>query len=116
MVDVSFSPEIEKLDLEAEKEYQILRITQEALTNIRKHAESEEALIEVRIVDGRLRLSIIDQGKGFEVVKLRQEEIGFGYKTMRERAETIGGELSIQSAPGEGTILNIHVPISNGIK
>jgi two-component system sensor histidine kinase DegS len=85
----------------------VLRITQEALHNVRKHA----AATEVRIgLDGN-RLVIADNGRGFDVMRLATGATrNFGLQFMRERAELMGSELQIESRQGEGTRILLRLP------
>ena len=85
----------------------VLRITQEALQNVRKHA----AATEVRIsLDGN-RLVIADNGRGFDVMRLATGATrNFGLQFMRERAELMGSELQIESRQGEGTRILLRLP------
>jgi two-component system sensor histidine kinase DegS len=85
----------------------VLRITQEALQNVRKHA----AATEVRIhIDGN-RLVIADNGRGFDVMRLATgASRNFGLQFMRERAELMGSELQIESRQGEGTRILLRLP------
>jgi signal transduction histidine kinase len=90
---------------------QITRIVQEALTNVRKHAQAMAVAVTLGVEDGRLLVRITDDGRGFDVAAV-QEAAGarFGLETMRERAEGIGGTLDIASAPGRGTTITLAVP------
>jgi two-component system sensor histidine kinase DegS len=85
----------------------VLRITQETLQNVRKHA----AATEVRIsLDGN-RLVIADNGRGFDVMRLASGvSRNFGLQFMRERAELMGSELQIESRQGEGTRILLRLP------
>lgn len=85
----------------------VLRITQEALQNVRKHA----AATEVRIsLDGN-RLVIADNGRGFDVMRLATGATrNFGLQFMRERADLMGSELQIESRQGEGTRILLRLP------
>lgn len=85
----------------------VLRITQEALQNVRKHA----AATEVRIsLDGN-QLVIVDNGRGFDVMRLATgASRNFGLQFMRERAELMGSELQIESRQGEGTRILLRLP------
>lgn len=93
----------------------IFRIFQESLTNIAKHANASEANVSLEITETYVRLSVIDNGGGFELpydwlALARQGHLGL--VGMRERAEAIGGELEIISHPGGGTTLQLFVPIN----
>jgi signal transduction histidine kinase len=94
-------------------ELQLIRIIQEALTNVRKHAKASNARIEVQRDGEHLRVTISDDGIGFDVtMRPRGEFPRFGLTTMRERAESIGGALTIDSAPGRGTTITFSMPLS----
>jgi signal transduction histidine kinase len=90
----------------------IYRIVQEALNNAIKHARAHEILV---LLDGsdsnQLCLSISDDGVGFVPGPGEESQAsGFGMKTMRERAETLGGSLRVISAPGKGTSIEVTIP------
>jgi two-component system, NarL family, sensor kinase len=88
----------------------LFRITQEALTNIEKHAAAQA--VSLRLMFGRmgLRLKIIDDGVGFNVHAIRQDpRRGIGLRNMRERIESIGGTLNMLSRQGR-TELSVNVP------
>lgn len=95
-------------------EVQITRIVQEALTNVRKHAQATGVAVTLGVVGERLFVRITDDGRGFDVAAV-QEAAGarFGLETMRERAEGIGGTLDIASAPGRGTTITLTVPFAD---
>ena len=104
--------EFESLSLPASAEIQLVRIVQEALGNVRKHAGASSARVAIRSKDGELRVEVHDDGQGFEVD--RRHRTGwphFGLQTMRERAEAIGGNLDLSSVPGEGTTIVVRVPL-----
>ncbi|HEX3028824.1 MAG TPA: sensor histidine kinase [Clostridia bacterium] len=92
----------------------VFRIVQESLSNIKKHAQAQNVVINLEFLDKVLKLYIYDDGKGFNVEKLksRKEDInsGFGLFSMRERIDLLSGELNISSEPGKGTRLNISIP------
>jgi signal transduction histidine kinase len=98
--------------LPATLEMNLLRIGQEALTNAIKHAAPQSILIELGYEARRVRLRISDDGRGFDAGSPMAESSGtFGLIGMRERAEQIGGHLTIKSAPGQGTEIEISVPV-----
>lgn len=100
-----------RLALSAGVELQLVRIVQESLTNIRKHARAKNVSIDVRRGDGNIRVTIRDDGIGFNTAaRTRGEFPRFGLTTMRERAESVGGTLNIDSSPGEGTIVRAEIP------
>ena len=90
-------------------ELQLVRIVQEALTNVRKHAKASRASVDLRRANGSVIATVTDDGVGFEPSSAAQNR-RFGLTTMRERAESIGGKLSIESAPGRGSTVRCEVP------
>jgi signal transduction histidine kinase len=93
-------------------ELQLVRIIQEALTNVRKHARASKAQIDIRRDSTSLLATIVDDGVGFDAgARTRTEFPQFGLSTMRERAEAIGGELQLESTPGHGTTVRLHLPL-----
>ena len=93
--------------LESAIEVTIYRIIQEALTNIRKYAEVEEASVIIREMDDIVRVMVEDKGKGFDPDSLAG---GVGVISMEERAKSVAGELSISSKPGKGTKIIAEIP------
>jgi PAS domain S-box-containing protein len=87
------------------------RIMQEALNNIRKHADATAVELSLKILKGSLRLVISDNGKGFNLKRRSKKRTGFGLVGMRERAALIGADLEIESSPGHGTTIYVTVPI-----
>ena len=99
--------------LRPSQELQVVRIVQEALTNVRKHAKASHARVEMRRQDGMLVTVVADDGVGFsESARGRGDFPKFGLSTMRERAESIGGTLTIESAAGQGTAVRFMLPLS----
>ena len=93
-------------------ELHVVRIIQESLTNVRKHAKATAARIEVRRRENTLHITVSDDGVGFEQAgRARGVFPRFGLSTMRERAESIGGTFSIESASGGGTVVKVEVPL-----
>jgi signal transduction histidine kinase/ligand-binding sensor domain-containing protein len=107
-VDVSGA----KNGLPQEFEQHLLRIAQEAVTNALKHAGASEVWVKLNTQDRRLDLRIVDNGRGFEQQDAFSSLGGhFGLIGMRERAERLGGELRLASHPGEGTEVEVTVPL-----
>ncbi len=91
---------------------QLLRIVQEALANVRKHAGTPTQIhIELQAEPGQLRLTIADNGNGFDPALVNQQSKRFGLQVMRQRAERIGAQLAVQSTPGQGTRVQVSVPL-----
>lgn len=91
-------------------EVQLLRIVQEALTNIRKHARARHVQIALRRAPGCVDLIIEDDGVGFDPENLPAPGRTFGLGIMSARAEEVGGCVAIHSIPGQGTQVVIEVP------
>ncbi|MBI4311473.1 MAG: GAF domain-containing sensor histidine kinase [Chloroflexi bacterium] len=93
------------------QEVQIIRIIQEALTNVRKHAEAAHVNLDMKRQGDELHVQVEDDGRGFNPAALRRVDWPhFGLQTMQERAEAIGGTLGIESHPGQGTRVLLRVP------
>ena len=90
----------------------LFRVTQEALTNVAKHAGATQVNITLSEEAGEVRLTIADNGVGFDLVASGRsgQQPRWGLITMRERAETVGGSLHVDSAPGKGTTIVVEVP------
>lgn len=95
----------------AEKEIALFRIVQEALTNCSKHANAGNVKVSLDHGDGRVRLSVVDDGIGFapESASPTPAGSGWGLTIMRERAELIGGTFRLNTAPGKGTVLTVEI-------
>ena len=88
---------------------EVLRIVQEALNNVRKHADA--TVVRVRISGGpdEVRIVVADNGRGFDPSE--PDLPGFGMESMRQRAELIGASLAVEAAPADGTRLTLRVPV-----
>ena len=87
-------------------ENELLRILQEALNNVEKHARATKVDITWSVDDGEGTLAIVDDGRGFEITAARRDN-SYGLMGMRERADVIGASLSIDSARGAGTTVRV---------
>jgi signal transduction histidine kinase len=97
--------------LEPLVEVQLLRILQEALTNVRKHASAHNVWIEFNSEDQWAAVTVHDDGQGFDPeLNSAGKDLHVGLRVMRERAEEVGGSLRLQSALGQGTELIVRVP------
>ena len=93
---------------------ELLRVVQEALNNVRKHAHSTAVQVQIQCWADSLVVCIQDDGSGFPP---GQERGGhFGLDIMTERAESIGGSLEVTSSPGTGTVVCIHVPLHFAVR
>lgn len=99
--------------LSASVEHTLFRIVQEALNNVTKHAYPTEVVIKLNVNEGKLYLSIKDNGRGFDTVAWTKVdgERGWGLVTMRERALAVGGTCRVESYPGLGTDVIVEVPV-----
>jgi signal transduction histidine kinase len=91
-----------------ELETAIYRIVQEALTNASKHGGAKRAVVEIHERETTVHLSVRDDGDGFDI---DAETDGFGLLGMRERVELLGGEISIDSVPGQGATVTARLPV-----
>ena len=90
----------------------LLRVAQEALSNVRKHAGARRVTLTLSYLEDLVVLDIQDDGAGFSPgATANGSGGGFGLRAMRERAEQLGGRLFVESAPGEGTTLAVQVPL-----
>jgi signal transduction histidine kinase len=96
-----------RLELPAAIESAALRIVQEAVTNVRRHAAASVCLVTVAMDAGTLRLSIADDGIGIPALADR----GMGMRSMAERAAEVGGEWSVTPAPSGGTLVTATLPV-----
>ncbi len=100
------------LQLPASMEIQLTRIVQEALSNVRRHADACSVRVDFTTEDGEFLLAVQDDGRGFDPERpARGGRPRFGLHTMAERAESIGGTLEITSAPGHGTRVLVRAPL-----
>lgn len=111
-VELEIGPGVEDTGLDAEAELQLLRIIQEALTNVRKHAAASRASVSLRKNGTGLELVIRDNGVGFVPTFADSDHtLRFGLSTMKERAESIGATFELVSAPGAGTHVSVNAPL-----
>ncbi len=93
---------------------QLIRIVQEGLANVRKHSRASSAQVMFTIDSDQIQLQIEDNGVGFDVEQFfKAESQGFGLRSMRYRAEAIGGTFHILSAPGCGSRVIVEVPCAS---
>ena len=98
-------------------EIALYRIAQEALQNVQKHARATRVELRFTVREGTVRLEVGDDGcgfdtgvGGFEARDLQPEASGYGMRSMAERAELVGGTLTVRSRPGSGTTVTVTVP------
>ncbi len=102
-------------ELDSSKRTVLFRVTQEALTNVLKHARASEVEVNIAKLDGAVTLSIQDNGRSFQVERLlySPENKRLGLLGMRERVEMVGGSFRVQSARGQGTTIHASIPLDN---
>jgi signal transduction histidine kinase len=88
---------------------QVIRIVQEALTNIRKHSQACTVSISATEREGEALIEVRDNGIGFSLEDIKTSQ--YGLRSMRERAESIGADFQVTSTPGSGTTVRLQVPI-----
>jgi signal transduction histidine kinase len=96
----------------ADTEAAVFRITQEALTNVAKHAGATKVRVTLTYLDDALLLDVADNGVGFSAGAPGSTTDGYGLLGMRRRAEGVGGRLTIESVPGSGATVNLLVPVA----
>jgi signal transduction histidine kinase len=87
----------------------VFRILQETLTNARRHSASERVLVELHEADNRLLVVVQDWGVGFDSQHVPEGH--FGLKGVQERARLLGGMARIESTPGQGTRIEVELPL-----
>ena len=96
--------------LSADRLRQLFYIFREALSNTEKHANASHILIEVIWSDTDLTITITDNGKGYDLSKTQKVDIHYGLKFMKERATILNGSLTMNSAIGLGTKVQVCIP------
>ena len=100
-------------NLDPSAEIQLIRIVQEALTNVRKHAKATAVVITFEGNGDKLCVTIADNGRGFDMNNLSPGgQPHFGLQVMKERAKAISGSFSIEASPGKGCQVSVLFPLS----
>lgn len=97
-----------------EVETLLFRIAQEAMGNVARHSQAEQLRVDVQQQDGSVTMTIADDGRGFDPSAVHSREDiagGLGLAGMVERAALVGGQVAVESAPGEGTTIRVVVPV-----
>jgi len=89
----------------------LYRICQEAMINAAKYANTDKLSVDFYEQDQQLHLAITDRGRGFDLENIEVKGTGLGLYGMRERANLIGGTLTIDSCPGHGTDIRVCIPL-----
>lgn len=100
--------------LSSDADVALLRSAQSALANVRLHSGAQHVTVSLSDAGDAIRLDIMDDGRGFDAAAWEQESnvasASFGIRFMRSRLRELGGGIDIESAPGEGTAISIHIP------
>jgi signal transduction histidine kinase len=96
----------------------LFRVTQEALTNIKKHSQAEKVTVVLGVIEAKVILTIIDNGVGFTPSKRDKllSEGKFGLAGLQERIGLINGSFNLRSRSGEGTVIRVEIPLSSTAK
>lgn len=92
----------------------LLRIAQGAMGNVAKHSGATACMVTLTYEDNEVRLDVVDNGQGFDPAAVGQRPAGLGHigiDAMRQRARELGGEVVVESAPGEGTAVSVALPL-----
>lgn len=109
-VELVFEADESHFDFPSEISIAFIRVIQEALMNVRKHAQINQAIIRLGQAGKVLYISVEDQGRGFEAGAISRQSTSYGVNIMRERIEGVGGTLQIESVPGQGTRVTLLYP------
>lgn len=112
LMNVSYDPpaKVSVISMDEPRTEELLLVAQEALNNIRKHAQARNVLVSLKGVDDQVVLTIRDDGVGFNLEKTAGGE-GNGLRNMRERARKLGGGIHIESQPTRGTLFRLSFPM-----
>ncbi|MCU0490632.1 MAG: PAS domain S-box protein [Chloroflexaceae bacterium] len=116
-IDAQITASLTRQQLPPHYEFALLRMAQEALTNVRLHAGVNRARMQVELTAGQLVLIVEDEGCGFDQTMARAalahvgSDSGYGLRSMQVRAEELGGRLSLRTTPGQGTSVQVQVPL-----
>jgi PAS domain S-box-containing protein len=100
--------------LDPDLEVLVFRVLQEALANVARHAAASRVRVSGRLRDGRLEVEVADDGVGFDQAEARERAMATGHlglRSMAERLEAAGGELTIAATPGHGTTVRLRLPL-----
>jgi signal transduction histidine kinase len=114
-IQVHLSVELDQIALPSDVEAALYRVLQEALSNAEDHAEARNVWIRLWATDEpRVFLELADDGRGFAPGQLGAGDsdlAALGLRSMRQRVENLGGQLTVRSAPGEGTTVIASIPL-----
>ncbi len=114
-MDVDFDVEGDPVRLNPLVETVLFRVAQEALNNVCRHAGVNKVKIDLRYQPEQVAIRITDRGVGFNPSEKFHPPRGWGLAGMRERVEALAGELTLRSAPGQGTTVEVVIPLKAGV-
>ena len=109
---IKISHEIEEIKLAEVVEDHLFRIIQELISNVLRHAKATELEVYFRETADFYQLRFVDDGKGFDM--LEKKNSGHGLRNIKERISGLGGNVKIISFPGQGTSVEIRIPLITG--
>lgn len=118
LTDARFTADGPVPPLATAQEVALLRVAQSALANVRQHSGAEHVVVTLTGAADQVRLDVVDDGVGFDVAGWEAAgpqptaRGGYGLRSMRDRLRDLGGDLVVESAPGEGTVLGAHLPLT----
>jgi two-component system sensor histidine kinase UhpB len=105
------APAAATLDLDPDRSIMLFRIVQEAMTNIQRHAGANRIMLQARLADGVLAVSIEDDGCGIAAGEVPARQASWGILGMQERSHSLGGTLHVAPRPGGGTVVTLQIPM-----
>lgn len=118
-VDARFTTDGPGLGVGTTQEVALLRVAQSALANVRRHSGAARVVVTLTTDPEQVRLDVADDGTGFDVAAWEAAAPaptargGYGLRAMRDRLRDLGGDLVVESTPGEGTVLGAHLPLGS---
>jgi PAS domain S-box-containing protein len=109
---IKFNSTVPHIEIGRSVSTALFRIYQESLTNVARHAAATEVMVNIALKEGRLVLTITDNGRGFDITRIRDGKT-LGLLGMKERTLMVGGEYEISSLPGKGTTVTVIAPLQS---
>jgi signal transduction histidine kinase len=109
-IKVELNSQYEKLPLEPDAQVMLFRVVQEALQNSIKHSFAKHIIIQIKNTDAHFELSIEDDGRGFDIEKVKKESLGL--RNMEHRTQLLGGTIEWKPAETKGTVITIKIPVT----
>ena len=94
----------------------LFRIAQEALRNVVTHAEARQVTVLLIRIGDHGEITVADDGRGFDIARVRSGSDGLGLVSIKERARLAGGLLTLVSQIGKGTTLHVRIPLTPGVR